>query len=156
MTLIPPSSAPVARTWLYDQLTAQLTPDPLSKSSSLLVCYDQPGTNQPDDIVAIGKVTRNVSVNSFVGGGGAGWLEERYQVAVTVDVYRGGDDSQIAYSRATALVDAVIAVVRADPSLGGAVIQARPLSDITEVEWDEQHLGRHATSVIEIDCLQRI
>lgn len=153
---IPASSAPRARTWLHDALTAQLAPDSVNKSSSLLVCYDGPGPNLPDDIVAVGKITRHIDVSSFVGGGGAGWLNESYTVEVSVDVYRGGDEDQAAYLRCSALVDAVIAVVRTDLTLGGAVVTARPITDVTEVAWDEAHMGRHATSTVEIQCVQRI
>lgn len=153
---IPGSSAPAARRYLFTQLTAQLTPDPLSASSSLLVVYDEPSTAQPDDIVAVGKVNRQISVASMIGGGGAGWLDEHYSVEIQVDVFRGGDDSQAAYERCALLVDSVIAVVRSDPSLGGAVSLARPTQDMTEVAWDDQHLGRHATATLEIECVQRI
>lgn len=154
--MIPSSSAPAARLWLFGQLSIALTPDPLSKTSSLLVCFDQPGPNQPDDIVSVGKVNRRLGVNSMVGGGGAGWLEENYTVDIVIDVYRGGDSAQAAYTRATDLVAGAIAVVRADPSLGGSVLIAKPTSDLTEVEWDEEHGGQHATATLEITCYQRI
>lgn len=153
---IPSSTAPAARRFLFDQLTAQLVPDPLSPTSSLLVCYDQPGPNDPDDIVAVGKVTRQINPNSLVGSGGPGWLEERYTVAVVIDVYRGGDDAPACFDRASLLVDQVCAVVRSDPSLGGAVLTARPLSSDIEGEWDAENLGRHAVATVDIECYQRI
>jgi hypothetical protein len=153
---IPISSAPAARRYLFNTLTAQLSPDPLSKTSSLIVCYDEPTVNEPDDIVSVGKVTRQLSVASFVGGGGAGWLDETYTVEITVDVFRGGDTAQQAYERASLLADSVIYVVRSDPSLGGVVSTAKPLQHLTEAAWDENHAGRHATATIEIECVQRI
>lgn len=153
---IPSSSAPVARTFLHDQLTAQLIPDPLSKSSSLLVCYDDPGPNQPDDIVSVGKIHRRIAVNSMVGSGGAGWLEESYTVEVLIDVFRGGDSDQVAFTRASLLCDSVVALVRSDPSLGNSVVVAKPTSDVIEVEWDADHLGKRATATVEISCYQRI
>jgi hypothetical protein len=153
---IPASSAPVARKYLYDALNLALTPDPLSTKSSLLVCYDQPGPNQPDDIVSVGKVHRQIGVSAMVGDGGAGWLEENYTVEVLVDVFRGGDSAPAAYNRASGLVDAIVAVVRADLSLGGAVLRAKPMSDLTEVEWDDDHGGQRATSTLEVSCYQRI
>jgi len=154
---IPSSSVPAARRYLYEQLTAQLTPDPDFPKSQLRVVYDQPGTFQPDDIVAIGRVTRQTSVSSMVGSGGAGWLEERYQVEVIIDVFRGGGDySQQTFDRAMALTDAVCAVVRADPTLGGAVLVARPASSTHESELDEEHKGRHCVATLEIDCYQQI
>jgi hypothetical protein len=153
---IPTSSAPVVRQWFYDTLTAQLTPDPVSTTSSLLVCFDSPGPGQPDDIVSVGKTTNQIGVMALVGGGGAGWLDERYTVEITVEVYRGGDDAQAAYSRASALCDAVIAAVRTDPSLGGRVIEARPHSVSIDVEDEDTHMGRRATGLLEIECFQRI
>ena len=154
--VIPASSAPAARAWLFAQITAALTPDPLSPTSSLLVCYDDPGPNQPDDIVSIGKVQRTLSTNSMVGSGGAGYLEERYTVEIEIDVFRGGDSAQVAYTRAAHLADGVVAVVRSDLSLGGAVVSARPVSDVTEVAWDDEHRGQHATCTVDVTCYQRI
>jgi hypothetical protein len=155
---IPTSSAPSVRQYFYDMLTAQLTPDPFSKTSSLLVCFDDPGAGQPDDIVAVGKTTSQVGVMALVGGGGAGWLDERYTLEIVVDVFRGGDDptSQAAYIQASALCDSIIAVLRGDPSLGGRVLVAKPHSVAVDVEEDPAHMGRRATGLIEIECLNRI
>jgi hypothetical protein len=153
---IPTSSAPGVRQYLYDSFTAQLTPDPNSITSSLLVCFDDPGPGQPDDIVSVGKTHSNIGVMALVGGGGAGWLDERYIVEITVDVYRGGDNAQGAYVRCSALCDALIAVVRTDPSLGGRVIEARPHSVAIDVEEEASHMGRRATGLVEIECFNRI
>jgi hypothetical protein len=153
---IPASSAPTVRQWMFDNFTAQLTPDPISTTSSLLVCFDEPGPGQPDDIVSVGKTHNNIGVLALVGGGGAGWLDERYIVEITVDVYRGGDDAQAAYVRCSALCDALVAVVRTDPSLGGRVLQARPHSIAIDVEEEQAHLGRRATGLVEIECFNRI
>lgn len=153
---IPASSVPAARRYLFDQLTAQLTTDPDFPKAQLLVVYDQPGPFQPDDIVSVGKVTRQVAVSSMVGSGAAGWLEERYQVEVIVDVFRGGAYAQAAFERAVALIDAVCAVVRGDPSLGGAVLEARPASSTYESELDDEHKGRRCVGTVDVDCYQRI
>jgi hypothetical protein len=153
---IPSSTSPAVRAYLFTQLTAQLQPDANVTTASLLVCYDEPGPNQPDDIVSIGKVQRQIGVNSLVGGGGAGWLDERYTVEIEIDVYRGNDDPQYVYQRASDLADAAIAVIRTDPTLGGNVLTARPHTSNHEVTWDDQHMGRHATVTIEVECFQRI
>jgi hypothetical protein len=153
---IPSSSAPAARRFLFDQLTAQLTPDPAFPKSQLLVVYDSPGPFQPDDIVAVGKVHRQINPNSLVGSGGAGWLEESYQIEILIDVFRGGDYAQATFERAVALTDAVCAAVRSDPSLGGAVLSARPTTSTHDSEWDDEHKGRRCVSALEIDCYQRI
>lgn len=156
MTTIPTSSAPIVRQFLFDTLTAQLTPDPANTSASLLVCFDDPGTAELDDIVSVGKTTSQIGVMALVGGGGAGWLDERYTVEITVDVFRGGDDAQAVYVRASGLCDAVIGAVRADPSLGGRVTQARPISVAIDPELDAAHMGRRATGTVEIECFNRI
>lgn len=155
---IPTTSAPSVRQFFYDSLTAQLTPDPASPTSSLLVCFDAQGTYEPDDLVVIGKTTNPIGVMALVGGGGAGWLSERYILTIEVFCIRGGDDptSQISYTRASALCDAIFAVVRADPSLGGRVLTAKPHSVDIDVEESADHTGRRATGVIEIECFNRI
>lgn len=156
MPAIPSSSAPAARKWLFDQCTAALTPDPDSPNSSLLVCYDEPGTYQPDDMVSIGKVLRQIEVNSLVGGGGAGWLQERYTVTVDIEVFRGGDYPDVVFNRTSALVDGVVAVGRLDPSLGDTVLIATPTQSEIEVLWTEDHQGRIGTATVDISCFQRI
>jgi hypothetical protein len=153
---IPSSTAPAVRQWLFDQATAGLAPDPVNTRASLLVCFDQPGPNEPDDIVAIGRVRRQLSVGSMIGGGGAGWLDESYTVEVTIDVFRAADSGQVAYQRAMDLANAVIAIVRSDLTLGGHVIKSQPKSDDAEVEWDSEHGGKRATVNLEIECVTRI
>lgn len=153
---IPGSTSPAVRAWLFSQLTATLMPDPNVTTARLLVCYDEPGPDQPDDIVSIGKVHRTINVNSMVGGGGAGWLEERYTLEIEIDVYRGNDDPQYVYQRASDLADAAIAVIRSDPTLGGNVLTSRPQSSAHDVTWDDKHMGRHGTATIEVECYQRI
>ncbi|MFF1597690.1 hypothetical protein ACFVYV_09360 [Streptomyces mirabilis] len=153
---IPQTTAPAVRQWLYDQCTASLTPDPVNTRASLLVVFDQPGPNEPDDIVAIGKVRRQLNVGAMVGGGGAGFLDEHYTVEIIIDVFRGSDSGQVAYSRATDLANAVIAIVRSDLTLGGHVIKSQPKGDDTEVEWDTEHGGKRACVTVEIECVTRI
>lgn len=153
---IPSSTAPAVRQWLFDQFTATLAPDPDNVRASLLVCFDQPGPNEPDDIVAVGKVRRTLKPAAMIGGGGAGWLDESYCVDVVIDVFRGADSGQVAYSRAVALADAVIAVVRSDLTLGGHVIRSVPKGDDAEVAWDSEHGGKLATVTVEIECVTRI
>jgi len=153
---IPASTTTAVRQYLYDQLTAILTPDPLDKSASLLVCFDTPGPEEPEDIVSVGKVQRELSPAAMVGGGGAGFLDEKYSVTITFDVFRGGDDPQYVYARAAALADATIALVRSDLTLGGLVLISKPSRHSAEVDWDENHMGRHCTAELDIECLQRI
>lgn len=153
---IPSSTAPAVRDWLFAQCTATLTPDPDDKSISLLVCYDEPGPYQPEDIVSIGGVLREIGTNSLVGGGGAGWLEEKYRITIAVEVYRGGDSAQIAFNRASFLIDQVIAIFRGSVDAGGLVLICKPISSSCDVAWDEEHKGRLAYGEVVIECYQRI
>lgn len=146
---IPTTTIPAARDYLFTQLTAAF-PQPV------LVCYDHPGPNQPDDIISVGDVHQDLAVNSQVGSGGAGWLEERYTVEVDLRCYRGGDDAQSVFARAVDMVNGVVNVVRSDPSLGGVVLVAKPKTVRYESEWDEAHLGRITNATVEIECYQRI
>lgn len=156
MTTVPASTAPAARRYLFEQITAQVQPDPDAAASSLLVCYDMPGTNLPGDIISIGKVTRDFNVNSMVGSGGAGWLDERYTITITIDVYRGGDSAQSAYERAAALMDQVCAIVRTDPSLGQLVQVARPLTSESDGDWTDDHSGYQNVTTLPIECYTRL
>jgi hypothetical protein len=154
---IPSSTAPAARRWLYEQLLAQIQPDPVDTRASLLVCYDDPGTDEPEDIVSVGGVTRDINVNSMVGSGGAGWLDERYTIALIIDVARGGPDAAGAvFDRSCALLDQVIAIVRADPTLGGAVLVGKPVSSQTEGLVLDDHTGRQSVVNLGIECYARI
>jgi hypothetical protein len=154
---IPSSTAPAARRWLYEQLLAQIQADPDDQQSSLLICYDEPGTNQPGDIISVGGVTREINVNSMVGSGGAGWLDERYTIALIIDIYRGGPDAAAtSFDRSCALLDQVIAIVRADPTLGGAVLVGKPVSSQTEGLVLDDHTGRQSVVNLGIECYARI
>ncbi|MET7982524.1 hypothetical protein [Streptomyces sp. NPDC005281] len=148
---IPASSIPAARMWIFNGLTAQL-----ADSKGVLVCLDGPGTYQPDEIINIGDVHQQYSPENTVGSGGAYWLREDYTITVTVDVYRGGDDPVGTFARARALADLVVAVVRSDPSLGGAVDRGKPGSATHTNGWTEDHKGRQAVIEIGIDCLKTL
>lgn len=148
---IPASSIPAARAWLFAQLQVQLP-----FSSGVLVCLDEPGPNQPDDIVSVGDVHQTYSPFAGVGSGGEGWLREDYSVEVTVDCYRGGDDAAGVFAAARTLADLVVNVVRSDPSLGDAVDRARPGTVLHTSAWDEDHKGRQTVITIPIECLKTL
>ena len=153
---IPVSTVPAVRKWLFDSISAALTPDPLDSSAELLVCLDSPGTYQPQDIVVIGNVATAISVNSLVGSGGAGWLEERYTVDVDIEVFRGGDSAQQVSERAFLLGAGVLNCVRSDPSLGTNVLVAKPTASDYSGDETEDHSGRLGTLALKIEAFQRI
>jgi hypothetical protein len=149
---IPPSTAPDARQWLFEQCQGLIKSDASDPQLSLLVCLDAPGPYQADDIVSIGDISLQYEPGSFMGSGGAGWLRERYIIKVDVDVFRGGDNASLTFARAQFLADYVAAICRADLTMGGNIITATPHSVDIESEWDDQHLGRHSVAKLEISC----
>jgi len=147
---IPASTIPAAKLFIYNGIVT------LINDAAVLVSYDEPGPNQPDDIIMVGRVERQVAPFQMVGSGQAGWLDETYTVEVVVSVYRGGDDARTVFERAATLADQVVYVVRTDPSLGGAVIVAHPGNVSYQPAWEESHKGRMVDVTIEIACHARI
>lgn len=147
---IPGSITKAAKAWIYSALTTALTP---VTGESLLVCYDEPGPNQPDEIVSVGVVDRSLTRVGMVGSLGGGAFEDAVTIHVTVSVYRGGDEAQLVFERACDLIDAVIDVIRADPTLGGIALRAWPKSFVVaEAVWEESHNGRISETDIPIEC----
>jgi hypothetical protein len=157
LAAIPISTSVMAREYLFTNLTNVL-PSDTDNGSSLQVIYDAGGEYEADDIVSVGDVVLDYEFGAFVGSGGAGWLRERYSVTVTIDVFRGGDNAQMTYTRAQYLADLVCALVRYDPQFGTGtnvapqpqIITATPKSSSVESEWDDEHLGRHSVATVEI------
>lgn len=151
---IPGSITKGAKLWIFNALTAALTPSP---SDSLLVSYDEPGPNQPDDIVAVSAVDRVLTRAGMVGSLGAGAFQDTVTVHVVVSVFRGGDNAQMVFERACDLIDAVIAVIRTDPTLGGIALSAVPRSfAVGEAAWEDENKGRVSETDIPIECIALI
>lgn len=137
----PVSIMKAAKGWLFTQLTASLTP--ADAKTGLLVSYDSPGTYLPPDIVAVRNGERSVAAAGMTGSMGAGALQEQVDLLITIEVYRGGDNAQLVFERACDLVDATVAVVRADPTLGGVALRCAPLSvTYGEAAWTDDKSGR--------------
>lgn len=147
---IPASTVPAAVAYLHTNVTTAVN-DP-----AVLVSYGQPGTRQPDDMIVVGDVSREVAPWQMVGSGQAGWLDEIYTINVVVSVFRGGDYAQTVMERACVLADVVVAVIRNDPSLGGAVTVAHPSMVDYRQEWDQEHKGRLVDVTVSVRCRARI
>lgn len=144
---IPAPSLDAALTELVTLITSQVN-DP-----DVLVCEGPPGEYQPNDVIAVGlEAAETFTPHALVGGGGQGFLHEDYRIRVTVEVYRGGDDFKATRQRCTALVNDVHTAVRTDPSLGGTVYLAYPLSNQYASEWEESHKGPIVRCDIDIHC----
>lgn len=148
---IPASSIPAARAWILAGIQTQLAGQP-----AVLVCLDEPGPEQPDDIICVGEVQQAYGPLDIVGTGGRLWLTEEYSVTVVISVFRGGDDPVTVFNRARQLADLVVAVVRSDPSLGGAVDRGRPARATHSSNWTEDHTGRLCEIELSVDCLKAL
>lgn len=120
------STAPGVKHHLFDQLTAAVVPLQTPGLSPVLVGWNDSLGAGVDDLVLAGPIRRRILPGAMVGGGGDGWLHEQYTIEFYVGSVRGGDNPIEADTQCAALVDALIAVVRADPTLGGRVLRARP------------------------------
>jgi hypothetical protein len=148
---IPVSTMPAVKAYLYTQLTARAElADPVG------VFYDMPTVTPPDDLVYLGDCRGKNVITRMVGSGGAGWLDEHYELDIVVDVVRGDDDPKANDEQALALLAAVVDTVRLDPSLGGLVIQAAPGRFSLTSEPNEEHLGRNTTAVLTVEVHARI
>ncbi len=135
---IPISTVPAAMKYLVAEIETQVNDD------SVLISYGPPGTNQPNDIIAVmGFEAREVQPHSFVGGGGQHWLYETYEILIVVSVFRGGPTvNESCFERAMTLLSAVETAVRTDPSLGGAVLESNPSHvDKSDAFYDSEHKG---------------
>jgi hypothetical protein len=148
---IPVSTLPAVKAYLFTQLSARTElADPVG------VFYDLPSVTPPDDLVYLGDSRGKNVITRMVGSGGAGWLDEHYELDIVVDVIRGDDDPKANDEQALALLAAVVDTIRADPSLGGLVIQAAPVAFSLSSSWDDDHVGRTATAVLTVDVHARI
>ncbi|GIG57395.1 hypothetical protein Lfu02_17670 [Longispora fulva] len=144
-TPIPPSTVATIKGALFDLLSARMA------GPGVLVAYDSPGTYQPEDIVCVGDVHRQIAVHAAVGSGGAGWLDETYTVHVIVECYRGGDNARLVFERAAALAAVAESAVRADPSIGGLALVARPVGVDYTSDAEEDHKGRTTRADLRIE-----
>lgn len=136
---IPVSTVDTVKDFLVAGIAAQVN------DTSVLVSYDLPGEDLPDDIIVVGDIDVDTQVHAFVGSGGQHWLAESYRVQVSISVYRGGDNASLTWKRAKTLSDAIDTLIRTDPSLGGVVQLAWPSRTSFKSEWEEEHRGRIVT-----------
>ena len=136
---IPVSTVDTTRDYLVSHITTQVA------DTSVLVCFDQPGTNQPEDVISVGDIILDATLHAFVGNLANHSMMENYTVEVTIRVVRANDDPQTVWKRAKALSDAVDTVVRTDPSLGSTVIVAYPSRAVFAAAVIADHTGRMVT-----------
>jgi hypothetical protein len=153
---VPGATWPAAKLYLFNQLRASAVCAP-----PVVVAYNDPLGDLEDDVVVVGKVSRLVEPLALVGSYGAGAFAERYTVQVTVSSFRGGDNPVATDLQCAALVDAVVSVVRTDPTLGGVVLQAKPGNHDPDGRWvtdsDGQNVMGYLTEcVVPVECYVNI
>ena len=151
---IPASTVPAVKSWLFTQLQTACKPDPLG-GIDLLVRYGDPGPYDPLDVVSIQGASSPVRPAAFTGGETAQYsFKEEYTLTVVVDVQRkgGGADNPnlVADTQAYALVTQIEDVIRTDPTCGGNVLVARPVSRRESSRWDDNHVAYAVTVTVSI------
>lgn len=139
------STVPAARSWLTSQLLARSE----VLTAGAVVFNGSPTKDNQPNVVVVGKVVRKVNALAFMGNlSTRGTLQEDYMIEVIVSCRDGGDPTDntgssraAVYATATTLTDAVIDIVRTDPTMGGNVLRSAPL-DIEDadmgVNWTPQ------------------
>lgn len=138
------SSVPAAVSYLVAHITTQVN------DTSVLVQEGSEGADKPGDMILVGEqVNRELTIDTLDGS-----VTEHYVVTVNVSSYRGGDSPSTVFSRAYTLADAVVAVLRNDPTLGGAVAScaAEPVTADATLGWDETGGGRLAQVIFQVTC----
>lgn len=147
MATIPVSTVPAVSEYLLNTLRAALVGDTLY--DSMLVKLGEPSTNIPDDLFVIGGVDREVGPMAFVHTGGPNFLQESYDITVSIRTWVGSGDSDDFSTTASALnargwqlVVYLETAIREDPTLGGVVEIAYPKRTTTPgPEWTDKPVG---------------
>lgn len=153
---IPVSTVPQAQAALLSAINEAALAD--SSPTDFLVCVGEPSTNDPPAIIEIAKnVRRSVDPASFVGSGGAGFLEEKYDIDVVVSVAQEDtnvDLDPLALSARTwQLVAYVESAIRQDPSLGDVVTVCYPRQATGgEVQWAANQIGAKCEVTVSVHC----
>lgn len=150
------STVPAARAYLFSAVTTLAAGD-----STVQVNYAPESTGEnasgTTQRIVFDEVHVTPQISAMIGSGGTGWLEELYDLHITVGAFVGGDaGGSTSFAQAAVLVNYVIAAVRNDPSLGGNVIVARPEPYDLTPALDEGGKGVWTTSHLVIRCHARI
>lgn len=134
---IPTSSVPAVVEYLLTAIQSQAQNDALY--NNMVVRIGEPSMNFPPDMIWISGTRRTEVPTTFIGSGGQYWLNEAYDVTVTISTWQGtgdADDGSVLAIQLTErlwqLVAYVETAVRADPSLGSLVNIAYPRDVNTE------------------------
>ena len=128
---IPATSVSAAVAFLFAGLTSTITAE---TGHDLWIEYGEPLADnegepvevEPDDQIFLVEVSNRPAPFALVGSLGAGAMQETFGIKLMVRCQREDADATAAFDRCVALVNAIASVARTDPTLGGAVLTARP------------------------------
>jgi hypothetical protein len=153
MTAAPASCAPAVKAYLVTLFKGVVDVDANAEDGLVAVSYNEPGNNEPDNVIWVGKVSRTFKPMRLVGSGGQWWGNEIFEVETNISVIHGQLDPQPCEERAWHLIALLETAIRSDPSLGGLVIQANPTTSDVDCEWIEGETGSggwEATGLLKI------
>lgn len=144
----PVSKVPAARRALYDAIVSSVN------DGTVLVSPLEPSDDATaDDRIWLGSVAQRTSPGAIVAGGGTNAFQEEFVLQVICASFRGEDDPEVIFDRASVLADAVREAVRADLSLGGVVSKAEPQDSEYSIDWTDDNTGIEATVTVPIRCI---
>lgn len=152
---IPVPSVPGVTAYIVAAIQNQITiNEPLATAATIGVYTgDEPTRDRPADIIKTGHVIMPLEVTTFIGSGGPLWLNEDYELEITVSNWDGDGSMQppTGVARAWQLMGYVTTAIRTDPSLGGLVDMAYP-SHIEggQAVWTENPVGRQVDLVLTV------
>lgn len=139
---IPFSTAPAVKARLVTLFQSVMDVDALAVAGNVLVSYNEPGEQLPDNLIVVGRVERTFAPLRMIGSGGANWGNESYEVEIEISVLHGQLGPQPLEERVWHLIGLMENAVRGDPSLGGLVnIQANPTTSEVQCEWATGEAG---------------
>lgn len=117
------SAVKAAVAWLITAVTSNVT---AVSGHDLYVGYGEPLNDEPDDQVYLVDVRSDAQRIGMGTPTAVGAMSEADTIPLWVSVYRAGDDGKAAFERCCDVVNTIVALVRADPTLGGSVLDAHP------------------------------
>ena len=154
--MIPVSTAPAAKAWLFGQLSTVITSN---GENTVQVLYDNitDSTYAPDEVVFVGDITnRRLDGLALVGGEGPSAFTETYDLNVVISVYRSGSRPQEATERAWALLASVETVTRTDPTFGGLLTFSKPRDTSSQVTPSDNGAGYACEIPLAVQCLAEL
>lgn len=120
---VSPTTAKAAVAWI---ITAAKTDITAVTGHDLWIGYGEPIDTDPDDQFYLMDVESEAAMIGMRTPTAAAPMSETLIIPFRVSVFREDSTGQAAFERCADMVNAIVAAVRTDPTLGGAVLNAQP------------------------------